>query len=100
MFIVYTIHGMEKVEELFGPKVNDIQNENDEGTFEHFQLRFIYNYLKQVNSMKLMSEITLLNEIELQRWGHEYKVIPREMLQKPTVSFFFVLNCINHYFFF
>lgn len=81
---------MKKVEELFGSKVNSIEIENKNETFENIQLKFIYNYLKQVNAMKNMNEITLRNEIELNRWGHDFKVIPQNMLKNSTVSFIFL----------
>lgn len=81
---------MKKVEELFGSKAKDIQIENKNETFENIQLKFIYNYLKQINDMKHMNETTLRNEIELNRWGHDFKVVPQKMLKNSTVSFFLV----------
>lgn len=78
---------MINVEKLFGSLIHDIQSKNDDETYEEFQLKFIYGYLKQVDRMKTMSETELVNEIEIQRWGHEFQVIPPNMFKKPFVSF-------------
>lgn len=85
---------MKKVEEVFGSEVNNIEIDNKNESFENIQLKFIYNYLKQVNSMKNMNETTLRNEIELNRWGHEFKVVPQNMLKNTTVSFIFLMKTL------
>lgn len=77
--------GMEKVEEMFGSKLKDVQIENDDETFENKQLKFIYNFFKQIENLKKMDENTLRNEIELSRWGHIPEVIPEKMIQNPKV---------------
>jgi len=87
MYIVYTLSGIEKVEKLFGSKMKDVCIEDSDETFENKQLKFIYNFLKQVESIKKMDERALRYEIELNRWGKEPEVIPREMLKSSTVSY-------------
>jgi len=80
------LSGIDKVEELYGPTLKDVQIYNDNESFENKQLKLIYNHLKQVNSFKKMDEKTLRNEIELNRWGHEFEVIPQKMLLSSKVS--------------
>lgn len=86
MYITYTLSGIEKVEQLFGSKMKDVCIEDRDETFENKQLKFIYNFLNQVENLNKMDESTLRYEIELNRWGHEPEVIPREMLRSSTVS--------------
>jgi len=86
MYIVYTLSGIEKVEKLFGSKMKDVCIENSDETFENKQMKFIYNFLNQVEGIKQMDVCSLRYEIELNRWGHEPEVIPREMQRNPTVS--------------
>lgn len=87
--------GMKKVEEIFGSKLKDIQIENDEETFENKQLKFIYNFLKQIENLNKMDENTLRNEIELNRWGHIPEVIPKKMSQNPQVNTAIIYIYIN-----
>lgn len=86
MYITYTLSGIKKVEELFGSKMKDVCIEDRDETFENKQLKFIYNFLNQVENIKKMDENALRYEIELNRWGHEPEVIPRNMLKSSTVS--------------
>jgi hypothetical protein len=86
MYIVYTLSGIEKVEKLFGSKMKDVCIENSDETFENKQMKFIYNFLNQVEGIKRMDVCSLRYEIELNRWGHEPEVIPREMQRNPIVS--------------
>jgi len=81
------LSGIEKVEKLFGSKMKDVCIEDRDETFENKQLKFIYNFLNQVENIKKMDERTLRYEIELNRWGHKPEVIPREMLKSSTVSY-------------
>lgn len=78
---------MEKVEELFGTKLKNVQIESKTDTFENKQLKFIYNFLKQVQNIQNLNENALRNEIELHRWGHSYEVIPQNMLKSSKVSY-------------
>jgi len=87
MYIAYTLSGIEKVEKLFGSKMKDVCIEDRDETFENKQLKFIYNFLNQVENIKKMDESALRCEIELNRWGKEPEVIPREMLKSSTVSY-------------
>lgn len=87
MFIVYTIYGMNKVEELFGLKLKDVNIDNKDETFENKQLKFIYNFLNQVNNLYKMDETTLKYEIEFKRLGHLFEVIPHHMLNNSNVSY-------------
>jgi len=87
MYIVYTLSGIKKVEKLFGSKMKDVCIEDVDETFENKQLKFIYNFLQQVENIKKMDEGALRYEIELNRWGKEPEVIPREMLKSSTVSY-------------
>lgn len=80
---------MKKVEEMFK---SYIEHENDNETLEDCQAKFVYHYLKKLEEMKTMTETALIREIELRRWGHEYKVIPPDMLEKPAVSFIFLVK--------
>ena len=66
--------------------MKDICIEDSNETFENKQLKFIYNFLNQVENIKKMDECTLHYEIELNRWGHEPEVIPAKMLKSSTVS--------------
>lgn len=81
------MHDMDMVEKIFGSKVKDVKIEELDEPFENKQLKFIYNHLKQINSFKKMNENELINEIELSRWGHNYEVIPKNMLLNSRVSF-------------
>lgn len=92
--IVHTLHGMKKVEELFGSKANNINIDNKNETLENITLGYVYKYLKKVNGMKNMNETTLRNEIELSRWGHDFKVVPQNMLKNSTVSFIFLMKTL------
>ncbi|XP_029345221.1 60 kDa SS-A/Ro ribonucleoprotein isoform X2 [Acyrthosiphon pisum] len=85
MYIVYTLSGIEKVEKLFGSKMKDVCIEDIDETFENKQLKFIYNFLKQVENIKKMDEHALRYEIELNRWGKEPEVIPQKMLKSSTI---------------
>uniref|UniRef100_A0A2H8U049 SS-A/Ro ribonucleoprotein n=1 Tax=Melanaphis sacchari TaxID=742174 RepID=A0A2H8U049_9HEMI len=85
MYIVYTLSGIEKVERLFGSKMKDVCIEDSDEIFENKQMKFIYNFLNQVENIKQMDDCSLRYEIELNRWGHEPEVIPREMLRNPTI---------------
>lgn len=86
MYIIYTLNGIEKVEKLFGSQMKDVCIEDSDETFENKQMKFIYNFLYQVEGIKEMDDCSLRYEIQLNRWGHEPEVIPREMLRNPTVS--------------
>jgi len=86
MYIVYTLSGIEKVEQLFGSKMKDVCIDDKDETFENKQLKFIYNFLKQVENINKMDVCALRYEIELNRWGHEPEVIPRKMLNSSAVS--------------
>ncbi|XP_060851709.1 uncharacterized protein LOC132930067 [Rhopalosiphum padi] len=92
MYIVYTLSGIEKVEKLFGSKMKDVCIENSDETFENKQMKFIYNFLNQVEGIKQMDVCSLRYEIELNRWGHEPEVIPREMQRNPTILTSLVMN--------
>lgn len=92
MYIVYTLSGIEKVDQLFGSKMKDVCIEDRDETFENKQLKFIYNFLNQVENIKKMDECALRYEIELNRWGHKPEVIPQEMLKSSTVSY---INPVN-----
>jgi len=92
MYITYTLSGFEKVEELFGSKMKDVCIDDRDETFENKQLKFIYNFLNQVENIKKMDARALRYEIELNRWGHKPEVIPREMLKNPTVSLIILIK--------
>jgi len=101
MFITYTFSGIEKVEQLFGSKMKDVCIEDRDETFENKQLKFIYNFLNQVENIKKMDERALRYEIELNRWGHKPEVIPQTQLQSSTVSYItLVKSSLISFFFF
>ncbi|XP_029348648.1 60 kDa SS-A/Ro ribonucleoprotein-like [Acyrthosiphon pisum] len=85
MYIVYTLSGIKRVEQLFGSKMKDICIEDSDETFENKQLKSIYNFLNQVENIKKMDERALQNEIEFNRLGEKPEVIPREMLKNSTI---------------
>lgn len=86
MFIAHTKYGMNKVEKLFGLKLKNVNIDDKNETFENKQLKFIYNFLNQVNNLYKMDETTLKNEIEYKRFGHLFEVIPHHMLNNSNVS--------------
>lgn len=86
------MHGIAKVEELYGCKLKNIETRDDNETFENKQLKFIYNKFNQVHNIAQMDESTLRYEIELRRWGHEHQVIPQKMLNSPKVSNIFLVK--------
>jgi len=92
MYISYTLNGIEKVEQSFGSKMKDVCIDDRDETFENKQLKFIYNFLNQVENIKKMDASALRYEIELNRWGHKPEVIPRHMLKNPAVSLSTLVN--------
>lgn len=92
MYIIYTLNGIEKVEKLFGSQMKNVSIEDSDETFENKQMKFIYNFLYQVEGIKEMDDCSLRYEIQLNRWGHEPEVIPREMLRNPTIITSLVMN--------
>lgn len=86
MYIIYTLNGMDMVEQLFGIQMKDVCIEDVDETFENKQLKFIYNFLNQVEAVKTMDERALKCEIELNRWGNEPEIIPQQMLKSSTVN--------------
>lgn len=66
--------------------MKNIQTENENETFENKQLKFIYNFLRQVEDMNKMDENKLRTEIELHRWGQDFEYIPKNMLTSTKVS--------------
>lgn len=98
IFIVYVTCGMDKVEKLYGTALKSIQIEDDNETFENKQFKFIYIHLKRIHDLKKMDEIALLNDIELNKWGQQFEVIPKKMLCNSKVCKHFILKR-NIYFF-
>lgn len=80
---------MDKVEELFGSKLKNINLKNEDETFENKQRKFIYIFLKDLNNLRKMNEIMLQNEIELNCLGKQFELIPRNMLSSSKVSNYF-----------
>lgn len=42
--------------------------------------------------MHTMDVNTLRNEIELNRWGQQYQIVPQQMLHNPKVSIIFLMK--------
>jgi len=83
---------MDKVEENFGSKLKDVNLKDEDETFENKQQKFIYTFLKGLNNLRKMDEITLRNEIELNCLGKQFEVIPKTMLSSSKVSYYFTIR--------
>jgi len=86
---------MEKVEEIFGSKLKDINLKDEDETFENKQQKLIYTFLKGLNNLRNMDEITLRNEIELNCLGKQFELIPRNMFSSSKVSKYFYYHKKN-----
>ncbi|XP_050423592.1 uncharacterized protein LOC126835217 [Adelges cooleyi] len=69
IYIIYTLHGMEKVEEIFKPKLIAVANESDCEKRERNELTFIYNYLKQIHNLQYLNVENLYKDIKLNKLG-------------------------------
>lgn len=83
---------MDMVEKLYGTTLKSIQIEDDNETFENKQFKFIYIHLKRIHNLKKMDEIALLNDIELNKWGQQFEVIPKKMLLNSKVCKHFIFK--------
>lgn len=77
---------MQKVEEIFKPKLLAVTEENENEKFSREQLTFVYDYLKQINNLKKMEVEILEKDIGLNKWGEEFEVIPQKMINNLKVS--------------
>lgn len=83
---MYTIYGMDKVEEQFGSKLKDVSLNYDSETYVNKQQHFIYMHLKSVDNLRNMDEVTLHKEISYNCLGNIFEVIPQNMLSSTKVS--------------
>ncbi|VVC28670.1 Hypothetical protein CINCED_3A009897 [Cinara cedri] len=78
MIIIYILHGIKKVKEIFELKLKDVHND---GVIE--QLKLIYEYINNIHNIPKMNEITLKNEIECNKWS--LQIIPSKMLRSTKI---------------